>query len=62
MDENISFENLLSEQFNYAILAFIYIPFLYVIIILEPWNFDFLNEFLEGKIAIQKIQNFVNYA
>ncbi len=35
-EENIIFADLLSEQFKYAILEFIYIPFLYVMIILEP--------------------------
>ena len=48
-DVNISSDNLISEQFNYAILEFIYTPFLYVIIILEPWNFELLKEFLEEK-------------
>ena len=57
-EDNIIFENLISEQFNFAILEFIYTPFLYVMIILEPWNFEFLNEFLEAKDCNSKASNF----
>ena len=57
-EENIIFADLLSEQFKYAILEFIYTPFLYVMIILEPWNFEFLNQFLEAKDCNSKASNF----
>ena len=57
-EDKLVFEDAISDQFNYAILEFIYTPFLYVMIILEPWNFEILSEFLEAEDCNSKASKF----
>ena len=57
-DKDFSFENLIDEQFNYAIMEFIYVPFILVIIILEPWNYEIMFEFFDKKNCRDKSEIF----
>ena len=57
-NNNNTFDNLTSEQYNQSILELIYIPFLLFIIILEPWNYPLLLEFLEAKDCSSKYKIF----
>jgi hypothetical protein len=57
-DKDTSLEKLIKEQFKYTIMEFIYVPFLLVIIILEPWNYELMLEFFEGKDCGTKADKF----
>ncbi len=57
-DKDTSLEKLIKEQFKFTIMEFIYVPFLLLIIILEPWNFELMIEFFEGKDCGAKADKF----
>ena len=57
-DKDTSLEKLINEQFNFTIMEFIYVPFLLLIIILEPWNYELMFEFFEGKDCETKADKF----
>ena len=57
-EDNITFENLISEQFRLSILELIYIPFLILVIILEPWNYELIQQFLEEDYCNSKFRIF----
>ena len=57
-NKKITIDNLIAEQFNHTILEFIYDPFLLVIIILEPWNYEPMQEFFKAKDCSSKFKIF----
>ena len=57
-NKKIIFDNLLTEQFNHSILEFIYIPFLLIIFIIQPWNYDLFQKFFEAKYCCNKLKTF----
>ena len=57
-ENNISLELLIKEQFNLAIKEFIFIPFILIIIILEPWNYELMLDFFSEKYFSDKLDKF----
>ena len=55
---NYTVKDLAKEQFNYIIMEFIYIPFLLIIIILEPWNFEIMKQFFNADNCLGKFDKF----
>ena len=56
--DKATFVNLVKNQFSYAILEFFYTPFLFVIIILNPWNYGLILTFFEEKDCESKFNKF----
>ena len=46
------------KQYNLAIIELIYLPFLICILILQPWNYEIIQEFLKAKNCSTKFQKF----
>ena len=57
-DKDTPLGKLIKEQFKFTLMEFIYVPFLLLIIILEPWNYELMLEFFEGKDCAAKADKF----
>ncbi len=58
-DDKISFENMIDAQYKLSIIELIYTPYIYIIIIIEPWNYDSMKKFLEEKDCSTKFNEFI---
>ena len=57
-NKKINFINLVSNQYRLSIIELIFVPFLLIIIILEPWNYDLLHKFLSTENCDSKCSIF----
>ena len=56
--KEVNINNLIDDQFKYAIMELIFIPFLLIISILQPWNYELIKEFFEAKSCGTKFEKF----
>jgi len=51
---------LIKEQYDHAIIELVYIPFILIMSILQPWNYEIIKEFFKAKNCGDKFNKFAN--
>ena len=57
-NKNTHFDSLVNTQFKYTKKEIVYLPFLIIIMFLQPWNYEYLIEFLKAENSESKSDKF----